>query len=104
MVEVSLLGIHPRLVMVTRLSLSFCLGAGSVALGLTSPLAGRGDAVDAAADCIGKRIVAEPAVDQLAPPQRGIGEVVRVPRRNDRRRAAEKGKKGASTQIQMRFP
>ena len=72
----------------TRPSLAFCLGARDVALGLASPLAGRDDAVEAAADCVQKRLVAERAADQLAPPQRGEGGVVRVPGREDRRSAA----------------
>ena len=55
---------------VTRPSLPFCLGARAIALGLASPLAGRDDAVEAAADCVQKRLVAERAADQLAPPQR----------------------------------
>jgi len=64
-----------------------CLGARDIALGLASPLAGRGDAIEAAADCVQKRVVAERAADQLAPPQRGEGRVVRVPCREDRRSA-----------------
>src|SRR5271169_1790903 len=54
-----------RRITVTRPSLPFCLGAREVALGLASPLAGRDDAVEAAADCVQKRLVAERAADQL---------------------------------------
>ena len=57
-------------------SLPLCLGARDVALGLASPLAGRDDAVEAAADCVEKRVVAGRAADHLAP-QRGEGGVVR---------------------------
>ena len=73
---------------VTCPSLPFCSGARDIALGLAAPLAGRDDAVEAAADCVQKRLVAERAADQLAPPQRGEGRVVRVPSRKDRRSAA----------------
>ena len=62
--------------------------ARDIALGLASPLAGRDDTVEAAADFVEKRLVAEPSADQLAPPQRGEGWVVRVPCREDRRSAA----------------
>jgi hypothetical protein len=58
-----------------RPSLPFCLGARDVALGLASPLAERDDAVEAAVDCVQKRVVAE---RELAPPQHGEGGVVRV--------------------------
>jgi hypothetical protein len=71
---------------VTRPSLPFCLGARDIALGLASPLAGRDDTVEAAADFVEKRLVAERSADQLAPPQRGEGWVVRVPCREDRER------------------
>ena len=67
-----------RWITVTRPSLPFCLGARDIALGLASPLAGGDDAVESAADCVQKRVVAERAADQLAPPQRGEGRVVRV--------------------------
>src|SRR5271157_5378227 len=52
----------------TRPSLPFCLSARGIALGLASPLAGGDGAVEAAADCVEKRVVAERAADQLAPP------------------------------------
>ena len=55
---------------------------------LASPFAGRDGAGEAAADCVQKRLVAERAADRPAPPQRGEGRVVRVPRRDDRRSAA----------------
>ncbi len=51
----------------------FWLGTRDVALGLAAPLVGRDDAVESAADCVQKRLVAERAADQLAPPQRGEG-------------------------------
>jgi hypothetical protein len=81
--SVRLAGLGPRLhpqrrspsITVTRL---YPLGARDIALGLASPLAGRDDAVEAAADCVQKRLVAERAADQLASPQRGEGRVVRV--------------------------
>jgi hypothetical protein len=47
-------------------------------------LRGGDDAVEAEADCVEKRLVAERAADQLAP-------VVRVPYRGDRR-SAERGR------------
>ena len=40
---------------------TFCLGARDIALGFASPLAGRDDAAEAAADCVQKRVVAERA-------------------------------------------
>jgi len=67
---------------------TLCLGARDIALGLASPLARRDDAVEAAADCVQKRLVAERSADQLAPPRRGEGWVVRVPCREYRGSAA----------------
>jgi hypothetical protein len=46
----------------------FAFGTRGIVFGLGSPLAGRDDAVEAAADCVQKRVVAERAADQLAPP------------------------------------
>ena len=60
-------------------------------LGLVSPLPGCDDAVEAAADRVQKRVVAERAADQLAPPQRGEGGVVhvRVEKIGEARRAVD---------------
>jgi len=63
---------------VTHPSLPFCLGARDIALGLASPLAGREDAVEAAADCVLKGAVAERAADQFVAAQRGEAGIVGV--------------------------
>jgi hypothetical protein len=65
----------------------FALARATSPLGLR-PRLGRDDAVEAAGDCVQKRVVAERAADRLAPPQGGEGGVVRVPCREDRRSAA----------------
>ena len=57
-------------------------------LGLASSLAGRDDAVEAAADRVQKRVVADRAADQLAPPQRGEGRSSASRVEKDRRSAA----------------
>jgi hypothetical protein len=61
---------------VTRPSLPFCLDTPSVGRGLTSALARRDDAAEAAADRVLKRAVAKRSADQFATPERRERRVI----------------------------